>query len=155
MSALALSHRDLRPKMSISASPIPLSIDILDGEYGHKTSYQVAKTASMQGVKKFGEKVQWNLSEAFEEGIPLRVPSLVVLVTHRPDKPFRFRLKFDIDASIGFSLNPQRWRSLGKKVEPVLLEDTMQLVSLDNTVDSDFTSLELQRLTRTNFTNDI
>lgn len=144
--------------MSVSASPIPVSIDILDGEYGHRTSYQVTKTASMQGVKKFGEKVQWNLSEAVEEGIPLRVPSLVVLVSHRPNKPFKFRLKFDIDASIGFSLNPQRWsvvKRLRKKLEPVLLEDTMQRVSLENAVDSDFTSLELQRLTRTNFTNDI
>ncbi len=109
----------------------------------------------MQGVVKSRRGVLWSLSEAKEEGIPLRIPSLVVLVTkaHETGQSFRFKVKFSIDASIGLSLNPQR--SFAKPVEPVLLDDTMQLIPTGDEVDPDFTSLEVQRLTRTNFSDDV
>ena len=111
----------------------------------------------MQGVVKSEKGVLWNLEEAMEEGIPLRIPSLVVLVTnaHETGEPFRFKLKFSIKASIGLSLNPQRSSIFAKPVEPVLLDDSMQLIPTGNEVDPDFTSLEVQRLTRTNFSDDV
>ena len=111
----------------------------------------------MQGVVKFGQGVLWTLNEAKEEGIPLRIPSLVVLVTkaNETSKPFRFKVKFSINASIGLSLNPQRSSIFAKPVEPVLLDDTMQLIPTGDEVDPDFTSLEVQRLTRTNFSDDV
>ena len=146
-----------RPKLTLSANPIPISVDLLEAEYGHTKTYQLEETATMRGTRKFGAKMNWNLNEAKKEGIPLRVPSMVVLVTHKVDKPFKFKLKFDIDASIGFPLDPQHWtivRKLRKKLEPVALTETSQLVPLENNIDSDFTSLDLESLTKTNFTND-
>lgn len=141
----------------MTLAPIPVSIDILDGKYGHKKTYQIDRTAIMQGVVKFGQGVLWNLNEAKEEGIPLRIPSLVVLLTkvHDTGKPFRLKLKFSINASIGLSLNPQRSSIFAKPVEPVLLDDSMQLIPDGNEVDPDFTSLEVQCLTRTNFSDDV
>ena len=112
----------------------------------------------MQGVVKFGQGVLWNLNEAKEEGIPLRIPSLVVLVTtkaHDTGTPFRLKVKFSINASIGLSLNPQRSSIFARPVEPVLLDDTMQLIPDGSSVDPDFTSLEVQCLTRTNFSDDV
>ena len=111
----------------------------------------------MQGVVKFGQGVLWNLNEAKEEGIPLRIPSLVVLVTkaHDAGQPFRLKVKFSINASIGLSLNPQRSSMFAKPVEPVRLDDTMQLIPDGDSVDPDFTSLEVQCLTRTNFSDDV
>lgn len=115
----------------------------------------------MEGVVKFGQRVLWSLNEAKEEGIPLRIPSLVVLVTkaNETGKPFRFRVKFSINASIGLSLNPKRSsifaNIFAKPVEPVLLDDTMQLIPTGNEVDPDFTSMDVQRLTRTNFSDDV
>ena len=116
----------------------------------------------MQGVVKFSHGVLWNLNEAKEEGIPLRIPSLVVLVTttmkahhETEDKPFRFKVKFSINASIGMSLNPQRSSLFAKPVEPVLLDETMELIPTGNEVDADFTELEVERLTRTNFRDDV
>ena len=112
----------------------------------------------MQGVVKFGQGVLWNLSEAKEEGIPLRIPSLVVLVTPKAQdtgKPFRLKLKFSMNASIGLSLNPQRSSIFAKPVEPVLLDDTMQLIPDGDEIDPDFTTLDVQCLTRTNFSDDV
>ena len=144
--------------MSLNLGPIPVNIDIEGGQYGHKKTYQIDRTAIMQGVVKFGQGVLWNLNEAKEEGIPLRIPSLVVLVTtkaHETGKPFRFKVRFSINASIGLSLNPQRSSIFAKPVEPVLLDDTMQLIPTGNEVDPDFTDLEVERLTRINFSDDV
>lgn len=151
-----LTHRDNRSKVSLSIPPIPVTIDILDSEFGRKKTYQVDRIASMEGIEKgfpHPKKVQWNLNEANEEGIPLRIPHLVVLVTYKAGNPFK--LKFAIDASIGLSLNPQRWPIFAKSLEPVLLFDEMQLIPTGNEIDSDFTSLDLMRLTRTSFIDDI
>ena len=92
--------------------PIPVKIDILDGEFGRKKTYQIDRIASMQGIEKglpYPRKVHWTLNEANKEGIPLRIPYLVVLVTYKAGRPFK--LKFTIDASIGSSLNPQFYYS--------------------------------------------
>ena len=150
----ALSRSRTRPKLSVSLGPIPVSIDFLEGEYGHKTTYQTDKTATMQGIKKFGGKMLWVLHEAEGEGIPWQIPSLVVLITHKPGKPFAFSLKFNISASIGSSRLPFL-KKLQRSVEPLLLNDTMQRVPYHNEIDPDFTSLDLQRLTRTSFTEDV
>ena len=144
-----------RPKLSMSAGPVPINVEIL--EYGRTKTYRIDRTASMEGVNKFKRKVLWSLNEANQEGIPLRVPSFVVLLTHKAHqtgRPFNFKLKFSIEASIGLSLNPQRWSVFAPRLEPVRLENTMQLVPLGKEIDSDFSSLELQRLTKTNFTDE-
>ena len=115
----------------------------------------------MEGVNKFNRKISWSLSEAHSEGIPLRVPSLVVLVTHEAHetgKHFKFKLKPSIDASIGLSMNPLRspiWSMLSNPLQPILLDDTRQLIPYGNDIDPDFTSLDLQRLTKTSFTSDL
>ena len=150
-----------RPKVSLTLTPIPVSIDILDAKYGHKKTYQIDRTATMQGVIKFGCGVLWNLNEAKEEGIPLRIPSLVILVTKavrengNSNDAFRFKVKFSINASIGLSLNPQRSSIFAKPVEPVVLDDRMQLIPAGEEVEPDFTSLDIQRLTRTSFSDDV
>ena len=112
----------------------------------------------MKGVVNFGQGVLWNLNEAKEEGIPLRIPSLIVLVMTKAHetlgKPFRFKVKFSINASIGLSLNLQLSFMLAKPVDFVLLDDSMQLIPIGDDVDLDFTDLEVERLTRTEFRDD-
>ena len=156
-----LNLLDNRPKLSLSLGPSPATIDILDTEFGRREKYQIHRTALMEGVNKFNRKVSWSLNEAKSEGIPLRVPSLVVLVTHEAHetgRPFKFNLRLSIDVSIGLSVNPQRspiWSMLSKPLQPILLNDTRQLIPYGSNIDPDFTSLELQHLTKTNFTNDL
>ena len=133
--------------------PTPLSIDLLDVQYGHKKNYQIERTASMTGVAKgipHLKKVLWSLNEAVQEGIPIRPPSLVALVTYKEGTPFK--LKFEIEASIGPSVNPRRW--FAKPVKPIVLNEEMQLIPPGNEIDSDFTSLDLMTLTRTVLTDD-
>ena len=99
------------------------------------------------------KKVQWSLNEAKQEGIPLRIPSLVVLVKYKASRPFK--LKLEIDASIGPSLNPQRWSIFAKPLGPISLDEGMQLIPYGNEIHPDFTSLDLMNLTKTNFTDEI
>ena len=147
-----LIHQTIRSKASLSFTPLPVSIDIVDGEFGHQKMYQIDRCATMQGSEKGfpqPKKVHWSLNEANEEGIPWRIPYLVVLVTYKAGRPFK--VKFAINASIGPSLNPQRWQIFAKSLEPVPLHDGMQLIPSGGKVDDDFTPLDLGRLTKTSF----
>ncbi|KAL6717721.1 hypothetical protein ACLMJK_005636 [Lecanora helva] len=139
----------IKPKISVNAFPMPVSVDISGGEYGHRKTYQIDRIARMDGSPKgipVKNQVQWNLNEASQEGIPPAPPSLVVLITYK--KATSFNLRFTVNASIGRSLNPQRWAMFAKSLEPISLNEGMQLIPCDNEVDSDFTCLDLQSLTR-------
>ena len=103
---------------------------------------------SKKGLPRF-RKVHWSLNEANQEGIPWRIPYLVVLMTYAAGKPFK--IKFAINASIGPSLNPQRWQIFAKSLEPVSLDEGMKLIPTGGEVDRDFTSLDLGSLTKTSF----
>ena len=104
----------------------------------------------MQGVAKGlpkRKKVRWSLNEANEEGIPWRIPYLVILFRYKAGKPFK--VKFAINASIAFSMNPQQ--IFAPSLKPIPLSDGMQLIPTWDDVDQYFTPLDLKRLTKTSF----
>ena len=135
---------------------IPITIDLLEGERGHKRTYVVDRIASMQGSERgfpYAKEAVWTLEEANQEGIPWRIPSLVVLVKYTAGS--HFKAKFTIDAKIGWSINPMRWPIFAEASKPVTFDGKTELAPEgDGEFDNDFTFLDLSKLTRLDFTDD-
>lgn len=99
-----------RPKLSLSVPGAPVTVDLLDASVGAARKYTLDRTASMQGSERgfpLANEAVWTLEEANSEGIPWRIPPMVLLLKYHAGVPFRAR--FEIDAKVGFSVNPLRW----------------------------------------------
>ena len=94
----------------------------------------------------------WTIEEANQEGIPLRIPSMVVLLRHKGNAAFT--AKFTIHAKVGFSMNPMRLPILTAPLKPVNFDGKRQLIKQGQQVDDDFSQLDLSSLTTLNFTSD-
>ena len=119
------------------------SVDIPDARLGHTKQYPIERIASMQGSKRgfpTAKEAFWTLEEAKQEGLPWRIPPMVILAQHPPNTALSLRLS--IDAKIGFSLNPLRWPMMKVAPKPVRLDGyTELLLSEEQAVDRDFRGL--------------
>ena len=91
--------------------------------------------------------------EAKQEGLPWRIPPMVILVQHPGNTALSVRLT--IDAKISFSLNPMRWPMMRVAPKPVKLDGHTELVlPEEQTVDRDFSRLDLNSLSKLDFSDD-
>ena len=134
---------------------IPITVDLLEGELGHRKTYSIDRTAGMHGLERgfpLAKEAVWTLEEANQEGLPWRIPSLVLLL--KRTSATRFKAKFTIDAKIGWSINPMRWPIFAEAAKPVTFDGETQLIPEgEEELDQDFTFLDLSRLTSLDFSD--
>ena len=132
------------------------SIDILDARLGHKKQYPLERVASMQGSERgfpTAKEAFWTLEEAKQEGLPWRIPPMVILAELPQGTALSVRIS--IDAKIGFSLNPMRWPMMRVAPKPMRLDGhTELLLPEEQAVDRDFSRLDLNSLTKLDFSDD-
>jgi hypothetical protein len=79
----------------------------------------------------------YTINEANEEGIPSKMPWLVMMVKYTAGT--QFRAKFRIEAPIAFSLNPSRRPIFADAPKFVTFNGMTELIKLGEKKDPDFT----------------
>lgn len=91
----------------------------------------------------------WTLEEANQEGLPQMIPSLVIMVKCLPGESFM--ADFDVEAKVGFSMNPLRWPLLRGTPKPVHFDGMTEYLPFEGPLNRDFSTLDLSTLTRLDF----
>lgn len=94
-------------------------------------------------------EVIWTLEEASQEGLPQAIPSLVIMVKCPPGEPFMAH--FDVEAKVGFSINPLRWPLLRGTPKPVHFDGLAEYLPVEGGLNRDFSTLDLSTLTKLHF----
>lgn len=84
----------------------------------------------MQGSDRgflLAKEVVWKLNEATEEGIPWRIPSLVIMLKSSVSK--QFSAKFKVQTKVAYSINFLRLPLLEGPPIPVHFDRTSELVA--------------------------
>jgi hypothetical protein len=142
-------------KISVTIPGVPLTVDLLDGQKNESKSYKIDRIASMQGSDRgfpLAKEVVWTLNEAMEEGIPWRIPSLVILLKSPVGKPFS--AKFKVQTKVAYSINFLRLPIREGPPLPVQFDGTSELVPPGRELNRDFTVLNFAELTKLNFVED-
>ena len=141
--------------LSVALPGIPVTIDLFNAELGHSKKYSIDLIASMQGSKRGFPKAKeavWTLEEAKQEGIPWRIPSIIVIIKYSPGAGFF--ANFNVQAKVNASLNPRSWAVSKASATPVLFDGKAELIPPSEELDSDFTLLDISKLTKLNFAED-
>ena len=115
--------------------------------------YPFERFAGMQGFGRdfpTARTAFWILEEAKQEGLPQRIPPMVISARHPQNAALSVRLC--IDAKTGFSLNPGRWPMMKVTPKPVRLDEyTELLLPEEPAVDRGFSKLDLTSLSKLDF----
>lgn len=133
----------------------PATIDLLDVQKDKSKKHQVDRMASMQGsVRGFpvAKEVVWTLEEAVQEGIPWRIPPLVIMLKSPAGE--KFSARFKVQTRVNFSINPLRSPLLAGPAKRVEFDGQSELFATGKELPRDFTFLDLSQLTKLNFAED-
>jgi hypothetical protein len=135
---------------------IPVTIELLSLQGQRSKKYPIDHTAGMQGGKRGFPKAKealWTLEEAKQEGIPWRIPSMIVLLKCSPGATFSG--KFNVQAKVNASMNPLSWRLLKGATNAVTFDGKTELIPYGEELNRDFTSVDILMLTKLDFADDI
>ena len=141
--------------LSVTLPGIPVTIDLFNAELGHSKKYSIDCIASMQGSKRGFPKAKeavWTLEEAKQEGIPWKIPSMIVIMKCSPEAAFV--ANFNVQAKVNASMDPRSWVISKASAKPVVFDGKAELTPPGEELDSDFTSLDISKLTKLNFADD-
>jgi|ERR1700761_1742744 len=143
--------------LSLAVAGIPVTIDIFNAQLGHSKKYSIDHISSMQGSKRGFPKAKeavWTIQEAKQEGIPWRIPSMIVILKCSPGA--KFVARFNVQAKLNASMNPLNWQLLkgSAKPAPVSFDGEAELIPPAEDLDRDFNLLDLSKLTKLNFAED-
>ena len=143
--------------ISVTIPGIPVTVDLFSAQLGHSKKYPIDLIASMQGSKRGFPKAKeavWTLEEAKQEGVPWRIPSMIVVLKCSPGA--KFVATFNVQTKVNASMNPLSWTLLkgSAKPAPVPFDGKAELIPPTEELDKDFTLLDISKLTKLNFAED-
>ena len=139
-------------QLSITLPGAPATVNLFNAQLGHSKSYEVERVTKMKGSKRgfpVAQEAVWTLEEANQEGLPQAVPFFVVMMKCNSGESFT--ANFDLEAKVGFSINPLRWPLLRSTPKPVHFDGLAEYAPAEGPLDRDFSALDLSTLTTLDF----